>query len=250
MAVIPALSVSAQDARVEVKTTLGDFTLLLYGDTPLHKENFLKLVNSGAYDGMSFHRVIKNFMVQTGDPNSKENVENPGPLGTGSIGERIPAEINYPRHYNKYGALAAARDNNPRKMSSGSQFYIVTGNKFPEENVAPRIVQTMQRAYVNNLIEKNMQELKALQAAEGRAAVDARISEYIKEAEQNITKAPEAMVETYVNQGGAPHLDGDYTVFGEVISGMDTVEKIQNVETGEMDVPVEPVRIISMKVVK
>lgn len=83
MAVIPALSVSAQDARVEVKTTLGDFTLLLYGDTPLHKENFLKLVNSGAYDGMSFHRVIKNFMVQTGDPNSKENVENPGPLGTG-----------------------------------------------------------------------------------------------------------------------------------------------------------------------
>lgn len=238
---------TAQETLVDVSTTLGDFRVKLYDDTPLHRDNFIKLVKEGAYDGILFHRVIKDFMVQAGDPNSKDPTSTM-PLGASSIGDQIPAEIRYPAHYHKYGALAAARTNNPQKLSSGSQFYIVTGHKFDRESVTESVLQSLQRGRVMEMIHQNEADLRTLQAEQGREAVNAKIGEYITLAESEIKEAPEEIVNDYVTLGGTPHLDGEYTVFGEVVSGMETVEKIQNVETGAMDLPKTPVRIISMKV--
>lgn len=246
-ALLPVLAMTAQEIMVDVSTTLGDFRVKLYDDTPLHRDNFIKLVKDGAYDGVLFHRVIKDFMVQAGDPNSKDSTSTM-PLGASSIGDQIPAEIRYPAHYHKYGALAAARTNNPQKLSSGSQFYIVTGHKFDRESVTANVLQSLQRTRVMEMIHQNEADLRTLQAEQGREAVNAKIGEFIAQAEAEIKEAPEEIVNDYVTLGGTPHLDGEYTVFGEVVSGMDTVEKIQNVETGAMDLPKTPVRIISMKV--
>ena len=239
--------ITAQETLVDVSTTLGDFRVKLYDDTPLHHDNFVKLVKEGAYDGILFHRVIKDFMVQAGDPNSKDSTS-AMPLGASSIGDQIPAEIRYPAHYHKYGALAAARTNNPQKLSSGSQFYIVTGHKFDREGVTASVLKSLRHARVMELIRQNEADLRTLQAQQGKEAVNAKIGEYIALAESEIKEAPEEIVNDYVTVGGAPHLDGEYTVFGEVVSGRETVEKIQNVETGAMDLPKTPVRIISMKV--
>lgn len=190
--------------KVLIKTTLGDITIALYDETPLHKENFLKLVNEKFYDGVLFHRIIKNFMIQTGDPNSK--TAQPGAqLGNGGPGYTIPAEI-HPKYFHKRGALAAARlgDNmNPERASSGSQFYIVDGNKFPASDL-PR--------YSNQPYTSTQKEI-------------------------------------YETIGGAPHLDGQYTVFGEVISGMDVVDIIASQPKDRFDRPSTDVKIVSMTVV-
>lgn len=182
---------------VDLETTMGAIKIKLYDDTPKHRDNFVKLVKDGFYNGVLFHRVIKDFMVQTGDPGSKES-EN-GPLGAGDTGYTIEAEIKYPEHYHKYGAVAAARTGdafNPERRSSGSQFYIVTGNKYS------RVPDTL----------------------------------------------PANIAEDYKTIGGTPHLDNQYTVFGEVIDGMDVVEKIQNAATDGRDKPLEDIRVIKAKV--
>ncbi len=127
----------ADDPVVELTTTLGVVKVRLYNDTPLHRDNFLKLVKDGVYDGVLFHRVIDGFMVQTGDPDSR-NAEPGQRLGSGDLGYTVEAEIEYPRHYHKYGALAAARTGdavNPERRSSGSQFYIVTGKEVSERQL-------------------------------------------------------------------------------------------------------------------
>lgn len=191
--------------QILIKTSMGDITIALYDETPLHKENFIKLVNQRYYDGVLFHRIIKNFMVQTGDPNSK--TAKPGdPLGNGGPGYTIPAEI-HPKYYHKRGALAAARmgDNvNPKRESSGSQFYIVDGNIFPRTDLA-------------------------------------RFSNY---------KYTDTQKEVYETIGGAPHLDGQYTVFGEVISGMEVVDLIAAQPKDRMDRPTQDVKIISMTIIE
>lgn len=248
--------VNPGDAIVELKTTLGDIYVDLYNDTPLHRNNFLKLVGDGFYDGVLFHRVIDNFMVQTGDPSSKEAGEGDR-LGAGDPGYTIEAEIDYPNHYHKYGALAAARtgDNvNPEKRSSGSQFYIVTGNKYSERQLEAmdekKINQELQ-SYFQNLAMQYRDSIQRMQAAGDQAGLEALRQELIKQTEDSVKHKPlpENIKTDYVEKGGTPHLDGGYTVFGEVIKGMDVVEKIQKVETDSSDRPKEDVRILSAKII-
>ncbi|MBD5304087.1 MAG: peptidylprolyl isomerase [Bacteroides sp.] len=240
---------------VDIKTTAGDIKVKLYDDTPKHRDNFLKLVKDGFYNGVLFHRVIKDFMVQTGDPESV-NADSTKMLGSGNPGYQIDAEINYPAHYHKYGALAAARTGdqfNPERKSSGSQFYIVTGNKYTDNQLdmmAERQVGEKRQAYFQKLCKENEAQIRALMEAKDEAALETLRQELIKKTEEAVPVEgmPEQMRNDYKTIGGTPHLDGAYTVFGEVISGMDTVEKIQNAETGRADRPKEDIRIISMSV--
>lgn len=249
--------INADDPVVELKTTLGDIYVELFNDTPLHKENFLKLVEDGFYDGVLFHRVIDNFMIQTGDPSSKEAAAG-ARLGAGDPGYTIEAEIDYPKHYHKYGALAAARtgDNvNPEKRSSGSQFYIVTGNKYSErqiEGMADKKYNQDLQNYFQNLAFQYRDSIQAMQKAGNHEGLEALRQELIKETEAHVkpTPLPDNIKNDYVEKGGTPHLDGGYTVFGEVLKGMDVVEKIQKVETDASDRPKEDIRIISAKVIK
>lgn len=254
LSIMTMASVKAEPI-VDIKTTLGDIKVKLYDDTPIHRDNFLKLVKEGYYDGVLFHRVIKDFMVQTGDPNSKTADSNTM-LGSGDPSYTLEAEIVYPKHYHKYGALAAARTGdqvNPERRSSGSQFYIVTGEKqtpYSLEVMEQRINNDRKQQYFTNLINQHKDEIMRLQSAGDNDALEKLRSELIAQTEEAVPdiKMSEEMRSTYINQGGTPHLDGQYTVFGEVIEGMDVVDKIQNVETGNADRPKEDVRVISMKV--
>lgn len=242
---------------VEIETTMGNIIVMLYNDTPLHRDNFLKLVKEGFYDGVLFHRVINDFMVQTGDPDSKE--AKPGQmLGSGNPGYTIEAEIDYPRHYHKYGAIAAARTGdavNPERRSSGSQFYIVTGEKMSEgqiERMAEQAVMNERRELFNKLASENMDTIRAMQAAGDNEGLNKLQGELISRVEKEVPSSPmaENLKTDYTTIGGTPHLDGQYTVFGEVLKGMDIVEKIQKVETDRNNRPVEDVRILSVKVLK
>lgn len=242
---------------IEMKTTLGDITIMLYNDTPKHRDNFIKLVEEGYYDGVLFHRVIKDFMVQTGDPNSK-NADANTQLGSGSPNYTIEAEFNYPKRFHKYGALAAARTGdqvNPEKRSSGSQFYIVTGQKYSQNQLmqmSAKMLNKMRQSYFRQLVNENRERIVELQAANDVDALNKLQDELIKQTETNVAESPmtQEIIDAYATVGGTPHLDADYTVFGEVIEGMDVVDKIQNVATGRADRPIEDVRVISMKLIK
>jgi cyclophilin family peptidyl-prolyl cis-trans isomerase len=186
-----------------LETSEGNITLRLYDNTPLHSKNFVKLVNDGYYDNLLFHRVIKNFMIQGGDPNSK-NAKPDEHLGNGGPAYTIPSEFR-PEYYHKKGAIAAARLSdqvNPRKESSGSQFYIVTG-------------QLYTKVQLDGMVKK---EVHAPFSAEE--------------------------INAYTTSGGTPFLDSQYTVFGEVISGFDVLEKISSVQTDANDRPVQDIKII------
>ncbi len=239
---------------VTLKTSKGDIKMLLFNDTPLHRDNFLKLAGEGYYDGVLFHRVIKDFMVQTGDPDSK-NAAPDAMLGAGSPPYTIPAEFRFPNHYHHYGAVAAARTGdevNPDRESSGSQFYIVTGRKMTEaalKNAAEQKLWKMRAKYFEKISEPYMKEIQQWSADRDTAKLEALRQHLIKETEENVKfeYTPE-MIETYETIGGTPHLDGEYTVFGRVIEGMDIVEEIQNVETGRGDRPVDDIVVISVEV--
>ena len=242
---------------VDIRTTLGDIKVKLYDDTPVHRDNFLKLVREGYYDGVLFHRVIKDFMIQTGDPTSK-TADSTAVLGSGDPSYTLEAEILYPKHYHKRGALAAARTSdqvNPERRSSGSQFYIVTGEKQTAralEMMTQRANNERKQRYFNGLVKQHLSELRAMQAAGDREGME-RMRQQLAEQTEDAVKdepMPQEIIDAYVNQGGTPHLDGQYTVFGEVIDGMDVVDRIQNVETGRADRPKQDVRVISMKVIK
>lgn len=242
---------------VELKTTMGDILVKLYNDTPLHRDNFIKLVKDGYYDGLLFHRVINEFMIQTGDPQSRE--AQPGKmLGSGGPDYTIEAEIDYPKHYNKYGALAAARTGdqvNPERRSSGSQFYIVTGRKMNEkqfENMMMHKHQEELEMTFRSLVAQNRDKIQELQKAGDEEALENLRQDLIKQTEEKVGEQliPENMKDDYLTKGGAPHLDGAYTVFGEVVKGMEIVEEIQKVETDQNDRPKEDVKIISAKVIE
>ncbi|MDE7420212.1 MAG: peptidylprolyl isomerase [Muribaculaceae bacterium] len=240
---------------LDVATTAGNIKIRLYDDTPLHRDNFLKLAKEGYYDGVLFHRVINDFMVQTGDPDSKEAPAGTM-LGSGGPGYQIPAEIVYPKHYHKYGALAAARagdEVNPERKSSGSQFYIVTGKKYLPQQISrmeEMSVQKQLQSYFMELQRQNMDSIRQLRLAKDSVGLENLRQRLIKETEANVKPVTmtEEQVRDYTTIGGTPHLDGQYTVFGEVLEGMDVVEKIQKVETDGRDRPKEDIRIISIKV--
>lgn len=246
-----------KETIVDLETTMGPIKIKLYDDTPQHRDNFVKLVKEGFYDGVLFHRVINDFMVQTGDPDSKE--AKPGQmLGGGDPGYTLPAEIIYPKHYHKYGALAAARtgDNvNPERRSSSSQFYIVTGRKASQmelDRMAERAVVGERQELFRKLFEQNKDSIKAMGDRGDRKAMMELRQQMIDSVEKSVPARtlPQEMAQDYLTLGGTPHLDNQYTVFGEVVSGMETVEKIQKVETDGNDRPKEDVRIIKATIEK
>ncbi|MDE5569000.1 MAG: peptidylprolyl isomerase [Muribaculaceae bacterium] len=251
-------SADTSNVTVEVETTLGSFTVLLYGDTPRHRDNFVKLVKEGYYNGTLFHRVINEFMVQAGDPDSKNAA--PGQqLGAGGPGYTVDAEFVFPKHFHKRGALAAARQGdqvNPTKASSGSQFYIVTGKKVSDAEMAS-MEQSMEQSALhsrfNQLAMAHMDEVRKMQQEGDNAGLQKLQEQLIAEAQAYVAEHPvkmtDEMKEAYKTVGGTPFLDNNYTVFGEVIKGMETVDKIEKVETDRSDRPKEDVRIISMKIV-
>lgn len=250
---------ASADAIVDIKTTAGDIKVRLFGDTPRHRDNFIKLAEEGYYDGVLFHRVIKDFMIQTGDPDSKDATPDEM-LGMGNPGYTIEAEIAYPRHYHVKGALAAARtadDMNPQRRSSGSQFYIVTGQTFNDSTLTQmeRSMQQQQKQSIfNRKAAENRDRIMELRRNRDQAALmelqEKLIAETEAEAKADPITIPADVRKAYIEKGGAPHLDGAYTVFGEVISGMETVDKIEAAETGRSDRPKEDIKIISMTVEK
>ena len=244
-------------AKVKIQTTLGDITVCLYDETPLHRDNFLKLVNEGYYDGTLFHRVIKNFMIQGGDPESKDAPAGKM-LGTGGPGYNVPAEI-LPQFIHKRGALAAARQGdevNPERQSSGSQFYIVWGQTYNDgqmKQLAKQLQMQAEQQTFNRLASEHRKEIMELRRNRDQAGLMDLQNDLIAQtkalmAEQNFGLTPE-QIEAYTTVGGTPHLDGQYTVFGEVVEGLDIVGKIQEVETLRGDRPKEDVKILSCTIV-
>lgn len=247
------------NVMVEIETTLGSFTVMLYGDTPLHRDNFLKLVADSTYNGTLFHRVIDKFMVQAGDPDSK--TAKPGQqLGAGDVGYTLPAEFRYPSRFHKRGALAAARQGdqvNPERRSSGCQFYVVTGEKYSAQQLKQmesRMAQMQMQDHFNALAQENREKIMKLRQDRDSAGLMALQNELVEQTEawgkNNKFTLPADVIEAYTTVGGTPHLDGQYTVFGEVVSGMDVIDKIEKAETDAGDRPLSDIKIISMKVVK
>lgn len=247
------------DAKVLIHTTEGDITVLLYGDTPRHRDNFLKLVEENFYDSTLFHRVINEFMVQAGDPNSR-TAKAGQQLGDGDPGYTIPAEFAYPHHFHKRGALSAARTGdqvNPRKESSGSQFYIVTGKKYSADEIAKLSDQMKQQAVYSifdSLASANMARIRQMQQNQDQTGLQEMQTRLMAEAQKIAAdknfSIPADVAKVYETEGGTPFLDGQYTVFGEVLSGMDVVEKIEKAQTDRNDRPVKDIRILSAEVVK
>ena len=219
MLFIAVLPTMAQSRKVMLETTAGNILLTLYDDTPRHRDNFLKLVDEQFYDSLLFHRVIKNFMIQGGDPDSRH--AEPGvTLGEGSTDYTVEAEFFSSEgrllHPHKRGALAAAREGdseNPERRSSGCQFYIVWGKTYA----------TQQLYQIGDKVE---------------AQTDHRVT------------MTDELLDLYRKVGGVPHLDGQYTVFGEVTEGLDVVDRIQQVQTDDYDRPIDDVRILRAYEVK
>jgi peptidylprolyl isomerase len=251
----PAFAGPQKDPIIEITTEYGVIKIKLYNETPLHRDNFIKLAKEGFYDGTLFHRVIKDFMIQGGDPQSK-GAEAGAMLGNGGPGYTIPAEF-VSGLYHKKGALAAAREGdqvNPLKKSSGSQFYIVHGKIFSPEEMKmmdERMNQqqkfTFLREYLakpeNESIKKQVEELQRAQNTEGINKIIAEIESKEKEAIAKSMKPmfSEEQKKIYTTLGGSPHLDGAYTVFGEVIEGLDVIDKIAAVETDKNNRPAKDV---------
>lgn len=211
-----SLTVDTTLHQVMLETTMGNIKLALYNDTPKHRDNFLKLVNEGYYNGCIFQRVIKNFMIQGGDYSCRKVT--PGKVEKFDVGYTVPAEIIYPKYYHKRGQLCMARegdDENPTKASGATDFYITWGRNFSPRQME-YLVEQMQREGKNYAIpSKEVQE-------------------------------------GYIKYGGVPHLDNGYTVFGEVLEGLDVVDKIQNVATNKenYDRPLEDIIILKAEQIK
>ena len=260
---------SEKATKVRIKTSHGDVVVALYNETPKHKENFIKLVNESFYDNTLFHRVIKDFMIQGGDPNSKGAAAGIA-LGEGGPGYTIEAEIQN-NLYHKKGALCAARqgDNvNPDKRSSGSQFYIVTGKVFQKTELKQMevqqnrqkengLMQVFIQAPENKAYMARLQEAQAMgQDATKRAEAEAAIVVLTEEIKPLALAGfvpfifTEEQLKDYTTDGGTPFLDNAYTVFGEVIEGMEIINKIGTTATAPGDRPLEDVIVLSMEIIK
>ena len=241
-------------AKVKISTSLGDIVVRLYDETPAHRDNFLKLAREGFYDGTIFHRVIKDFMIQGGDPDSK-GAPKGAQLGCGDAGYTLPAEFN-PALFHKRGALAAARQGdqvNPERRSSGCQFYIVWGKTYSKGQI-DQLARQMQMQAVqgvfNELVMAHKAEVLEMRRNRDREGLMALQEQLEAEAnavvvEKGLGRMPKEAVEAYSTVGGTPFLDGQYTVFGEVEEGLDVAGKIIEAATDANDRPLED---IAMKV--
>ena len=248
------------ETKVLIKTTVGDITIKLYNETPQPRDNFIKLVEEHYYDSILFHRVIKDFMVQAGDPDSK-NAEKYAQLGSGGPGYTIPAEFVYPKYFHKRGALSAARQAdqvNPERKSSGSQFYIVTGKKYGKydlQDMEKQLNDQQGQGIFDRLCAENIDSIMKLQQTGDRDGLLKLQDELVAKTdailkEQGPFKFTKEQVDAYMGDGGTPFLDNQYTVFGEVIDGMKTVDKIESAGTDTHDRPRKDIRIISMEIIK
>lgn len=249
-----------KETTVIMHTSLGDVTLKLYNETPLHRDNFIKLVKEGTYNGLLFHRVIKDFMVQGGDVTSKDAPMNKS-LGAGDLGYTVPAEFVYPKYFHKKGALCAARTGdevNPERASSASQFYIVTGKKYTEgelKQMEKQLENRLKQSIFARLQTENKAKIMQLyrngEKEELAILRDTLVGKTELEAEKRKEEAclPAELREAYQSVGGVPFLDNQYTVYGEVVDGIEVVDAIQKVKTNKQDRPLENIVIKSMELV-
>ena len=250
-----------KETQILMKTSLGDIKLKLYNETPQHRDNFIKLVKEGQYNGLLFHRVIKDFMVQGGDVTSKDAPMNKQ-LGAGDLGYTVHAEFVYPKYFHKKGALSAARTGdevNPEKGSSASQFYIVTGKVYKDAELAQMEKQKegrLKQSIFARLQKENSANIKAAYQSGDKAELaiirDTLVGKTEMEAEKrkDETKLTPEQREAYKTIGGVPFLDNEYTVYGEVTEGLDVVDAIQNVKTNRQDRPLENVVIESVSIIE
>jgi cyclophilin family peptidyl-prolyl cis-trans isomerase len=252
----------SQTPDVLVETDMGTMVFRLYDETPLHRDNFIKLVEDQFYDSLLFHRVINNFMIQTGDPDSK-NSESDSELGESDLPYTIPAEFS-PTLFHKKGALGAARDGNPARASSSTQFYIVQGRVYASDSLikvqekringwlamnrvendsANKVLLDRRAELYGNYTDSDSTELKS---------ISDKLNELAKINEENTSPyvIPDDQREVYSTIGGTPHLDQNYTVFGEVVKGMDVIDKIAAAETNKNDRPRMDIKIISTKLIE
>jgi len=232
-----------KDYLVTIKTDYGDMHAILYDQTPEHKQNFIKLAKEGYYDSMLFHRVIENFMIQGGDPNSKTAGPRE-PLGSGGPDYTIPAEFR-DNLFHKKGALSAARQGdrrNPEKRSSGSQFYIVQGKKLTKEEVTTdmeKLNKAIGALLMRTDYKEQREELQQLYDNKQFDIYEKKVMALRKDVEEVLKidvskKVSQERIDAYTTVGGAPHLDDTYTVFGQVIDGLDVIDKIAAQETYEL----------------
>ena len=248
--------------EVVLETTAGEIRVKLYDDTPGHRDNFVENVRNGMYDGVLFHRVIRNFMVQTGDPATRPSgYEVKRDEKGDTLAERISAEVVWPKYFNKRGMLAAARDGddeNPKRMSDKFQFYIVTGRVCSDEDLDSYEKAREQRDAEILYGKKQMEQkdrLDALCAARDRDGLSNLLEKLLDEAKWEVSENPpitypQEVRKAYKVHGGAPWLDKEYTVFGEVVEGMKVVEAIQRVRTNGQDVPLKEIRVTRAYVVE
>jgi cyclophilin family peptidyl-prolyl cis-trans isomerase len=243
-----------ESSIVLIQTTSGDIKIKLYDGTPLHRDNFIKLVKMGFYDGISFHRVIKDFMIQAGDPATRIGLtkEQLDTLDKYTILAEFRRE-----YYHKKGALAAARegnDVNPEMRSSGTQFYIVQGKKYTEAELKAsedRINSNFRQTLFSRLIKETADSArlsgKPLQDSEIQERASMKMFEYLTTTGE--FKFSQEQIDSYMKTGGVPRLDGTYTVFGEVIEGIDVVDMIAAAQTNPADKPLNDIKIVKMKLV-
>lgn len=248
------------ETQVLMHTSMGDIQLKLYNETPKHRDNFIQLVKDGTYNGLLFHRVIKDFMIQGGDVTSKDAPMNKS-LGAGDLGYTVPAEFNYPKYFHKKGALCAARTGdevNPERASSASQFYIVTGKKYLEaelNQIEKQLENRLKQSIFARLQAENKPKIMEYYRSGNKEELailrDTLIGKTELEAEKrkDETKLPKELREIYKTEGGVPFLDNQYTVYGEVVKGIEVVEAIQNVKTNKQDRPTENVVITSVELI-
>ncbi|MFN8241972.1 MAG: peptidylprolyl isomerase [Bacteroidales bacterium] len=246
---------SNSGSLVSLKTTLGEIKIRLYNETPGHRDNFLKLVETGAYDGVLFHRVINGFMIQGGDPTTRDI--NPAAQTDTINNYTIPAEFN-PALFHKKGALAAARENNnvnPEMRSSGTQFYIVQGKVLndadlvsAEERINNNIRQALLYRTINNITDSVKKAGGTMTEAEIQEKAFLRQASLLEKA--GYYRIPEDQKAVYKTTGGVARLDQTYTVFGEVTEGLEIVDRIAATKTNEQDKPLDDIRVIKARIIR
>lgn len=239
---------------IEIQTPYGVMKVKLYDQTPLHRDNFIKLTQQGYFDSLLFHRVIAGFMIQGGDPKSK-NAPSGAPLGESDPGYTLPSEIHFPKYFHKKGALAAARTSdqiNPERKSSGSQFYIVQGKPLTGEELTAmedRINHAEKQKLFYKILPQFNDSLNYYQKTgntEKLSKLQTRIIEDVEVqfARQTPFHYPDSIREIYQTQGGTPMLDGQYTVFGEVVEGLQVIDSIAAAATDARNRPVKDIKMV------